>query len=122
MVLGLTKSLVLDSEEVRRKRLEDALACGRVVTTITKPTKRQTCPTITIHDTSGELPVEESAKGDAEKDYYSLFPVQPIPLLPSTKTHNYLSTVFTHMVLYISIENQEHNARTTERCLVGALY
>ena len=37
---GRTKSHVADPSELRRKRCEDALACGRVVKTIAHPGKR----------------------------------------------------------------------------------
>lgn len=38
---GRTKNPVADPDELRRKRIEDALACGRVVKTILHPEKRR---------------------------------------------------------------------------------
>ena len=45
VLLGRTKNPVADPTELRRKRIEDAVACGRVVKTIIYPAKRRSCPT-----------------------------------------------------------------------------
>ena len=44
VLLGRTKNPVADPTELRRKRIEDAIACGRVVKTIGNPVKRRSCP------------------------------------------------------------------------------
>ena len=44
VLLGRTKNPVADPTELRRKRIEDAIACGRVVKTIVNPAKRRSCP------------------------------------------------------------------------------
>jgi hypothetical protein len=86
VVLGLTKSPVPNPEELRRKREQDALACGRVVKIVTKPSKRQSCPTILPHDSSEKLPVAELATGDDGKDCHSPSTLQLIHLSPGMKT------------------------------------
>lgn len=93
MVLGLTKIPVPDQKELRRKRIEDTFACGRVVKTITQPAKRQACPTITTNDSSEEIPRKELETGDVQIGYPSPSPVQLIPLSPGMKTRKSHSTV-----------------------------
>jgi len=51
---GRTKNPVPDPQELRRKRIEDALACGRVVKTILHPGKRRSSTKIVDTKSSGE--------------------------------------------------------------------
>ena len=44
VMLGRTKNPVADPTELRWKRIEDAIACGRVVKSIVHPAKRRSCP------------------------------------------------------------------------------
>ena len=54
VVLGRSKFVVPDPEELRRKRIADAVACGRVVKTLSQPTTRRSCPTMVVVETSEE--------------------------------------------------------------------
>lgn len=51
---GRTKNPVADPQELRRKRIEDALACGRVVKTILHPGKRRSSTKIADTESSEE--------------------------------------------------------------------
>ena len=44
LVMGRSKYAVPDPAELRRKMIEDAEACGRVVKTLSQPTTRKSCP------------------------------------------------------------------------------
>lgn len=71
VVLGRTKNPVADPNELRRKRVEDAAACGRVVKTIPHPGKRRGCTTIADTESSdqksedGLAPVEKGMGSDS---------------------------------------------------------
>lgn len=54
VVVGRTKNPVLDVEELRRKREEDAAACGRVIKTISNAGKQTCCPTTTTPSSDGK--------------------------------------------------------------------
>ena len=54
VVLGRSKYAVPDPEELRRKIVADAAACGRVVTSLHQRITRKSCPTTSIIETSEE--------------------------------------------------------------------
>lgn len=72
VVLGRTKNPVADPDELRRKRAEDAAACGRVVKTIPHPGKRRSCTTTADTDSSDEK--SEDGLAPAEKGLGSVSP------------------------------------------------
>lgn len=51
VVMGRSKYVVPDPEEMRRKMIVDAEACGRVVKSLSKPAIRRSCPTTAVTDT-----------------------------------------------------------------------
>lgn len=71
VVLGRTKNPVADPHELRRKRAEDAVACGRVVKTIPRPGKRRGSTTIADTESSdqklddGLAPAEKGMSSDS---------------------------------------------------------
>lgn len=65
-VLGRTKNPVADPNELRRKRAEDAAACGRVVKTILHSGKRRTCTTIVDTESSDQQSEDGMALAEAE--------------------------------------------------------
>lgn len=69
VMLGRSKNPVQDPEELRRKIIEDAVACGRVVKTISNPAKRQTCPTMATRDSSAEKIDEEMGTADIQNGF-----------------------------------------------------
>ena len=78
VVLGRTKNPVADPHELRRKRAEDAVACGRVVKTIPRPEKRRSCTTIFDTDSSDEK--SEDGLAPAEKELGSVSPPAVVAL------------------------------------------
>lgn len=52
VVLGRSKYAVPDPEEMRRKRIADANACGRVVKCVTQAATRKSCPSLAAAGTS----------------------------------------------------------------------
>ena len=72
VVLGRTKNPVADPQELRRKRAEDAAACGRVVKTIPRPGNRRSCTTISDTDTSDDK--SEDGLAPTEKGLGSVNP------------------------------------------------
>jgi hypothetical protein len=66
VVLGRTKNPVADPTELRRKRMEDAAACGRVVKTIIYPPKRRSCKTTTDTESSERNTEDVLAAADNE--------------------------------------------------------
>lgn len=66
VVAGRTKNPVADPDELRRKRIEDALACGRVVKTILHPGKRRSCTTIADTESSEQKSKDVLAPVDKE--------------------------------------------------------
>ena len=55
LVLGRSKYAVLDPEEMSRKRVADANACGRVVKSVSQATTRTALPTAALVGTSTEI-------------------------------------------------------------------
>ena len=72
VVLGRTKNPVAYPDELRRKRIEDAAACGRVVKTIPHSGKRQSFTTIV--DTESSDHKSEDGLAPAEKEIHSVSP------------------------------------------------
>ena len=70
VVLGRTKNPVADPEELRRKRVEDAAACGRVVKTIKPPGKRRSYTT--VPDTESSDPNSDDVLAPTEKQMGSV--------------------------------------------------
>jgi hypothetical protein len=54
VVLGRSKYAVPDPEELRRKIVADAAACGRVVSSVHQPAVRKSCPTTSVIETPEE--------------------------------------------------------------------
>lgn len=73
VVLGRTKNPVADPHELRRKRAEDAAACGRVVKTIPNWGKQRSCTTIV--DTESSDDSSEDGLAPAEKETGSVSPI-----------------------------------------------
>lgn len=95
VVLGRSKSAVPNQEELRRKRIEDAVACGRVVKTISNPAMRKTCPTMARCDTSEEKMDEDMEAADAEHNSQYSTEVAGIPL-PARKNHLAILPILLH--------------------------
>lgn len=72
VLLGRSKNPVPDPEELRRKRIEDAVACGRVVKTISNPAKRQSGPTTPSPEASEKNIDEDLATAGANMDSHTL--------------------------------------------------
>lgn len=68
VVLGRSKPTIPDPEELRRKRIEDLVACGREVKVFTKPGTRHACPTTAINSSSKEDIQAELEAGGIEMD------------------------------------------------------
>lgn len=81
VVLGRTKNPVADLDELRRKRAEDAAACGRVVKTIPHPGKRRICTTVA--DTESSDRASEDGLAPAEKEVGSGSPSAVEAITPS---------------------------------------
>jgi hypothetical protein len=64
VVLGRSKYVVPDSEELRRKIVADAVACGRVVNSVHQPTTRKSCPTTSVIEMSEETVTTEMVIGE----------------------------------------------------------
>lgn len=71
ILLGISKTTVPDPEELRRKRIEDAVACGRVVRTVAKQANRHACPTTAARSSSEEDIQAELEAGGTEMDCHS---------------------------------------------------
>lgn len=87
VVLGRSKIAVPDPEELRRKRIEAAVACGRVVKTLSIPSTRQTCPTTAVGESSEENMHAELVTGGLEIHSHSPSPVQGIPAASAGMIH-----------------------------------
>jgi hypothetical protein len=72
VVLGRPKNQVADPNELRRKRVEDAAACGRLVKTIPHPGKRRGCTPIA--DTESSDQKSEDGLAPVEKGVGSVSP------------------------------------------------
>lgn len=86
VVLGKAKIKVPDPEELRRKRIEDAVYCGRVIRTVPKPAKRRSCPMTGAGDSSEENIQEELEAADLELHTETAATVEAIPLSPGLST------------------------------------
>lgn len=64
VVMGRSKYVVPDPEELRRKLVADAEACGRVVKSLSAPAIRKSCPSIPVADPSEDRLQPELARGD----------------------------------------------------------
>lgn len=79
VVLGRSKQSIPDPKELRRKRIADVVACGRVVRTILKSPTRRTCPTTLEGESSPENIQAELERGDIEMDLLSPSPLEQNP-------------------------------------------
>jgi hypothetical protein len=79
VVFGRSKQSIPDPEELRRKRIADAVACGRVVRTILNSPTRRTCPTTLEGESSPENIQAELESGDIEMDSHSPSPLEQNP-------------------------------------------
>lgn len=66
VVLGRSKYAVPDHEEMRRKRIADANACGRVVKCVSQAATRKSCPTTAPAGTSSERSHPELVTGGVD--------------------------------------------------------
>ena len=64
VVLGRSKYAVPDPEELRRKIVADAAACGRVVNSMHRPATRKSCPTTSVMETPEERVHAELVTGE----------------------------------------------------------
>lgn len=63
VVMGRSKYVVPDPEEMRRKMVADAEACGRVVKSVSTPAHRKSCPSIPVADQSDDRLQPELVRG-----------------------------------------------------------
>ena len=64
VVMGRSKYVVPDPEEIRRKMIADAEACGRVVKSLSQTTTRKSCPTPELVEQSVDRVQPEFVPGD----------------------------------------------------------
>lgn len=83
VVMGRSKYVVPDPEEMRRKMVADAAACGRVVKSLSQPATRRSCPTTAHTETTPDQQQPELVTGELQ----SVMDRQgsPIPEMPAAE-------------------------------------
>lgn len=77
VVMGTSKYVVPDPEEMRRKMIADAEACGRVVKSLSQTSTRKSCPTTGVAETSEDRLQPELVTGDQSGS--------PVPEMPAAE-------------------------------------
>ena len=96
VLLGRTKEPVADPTELKRKRVEDAAACGRVVKTVIYPPKRRRSPTIADTDSSEQNPDDVMSAADNEIGSGSPSAVEKVALSGGKRAATAFSNIGLH--------------------------
>lgn len=78
VVLGRSKYVAPDPEELRRKIVADAAACGRVVNSVHEPATRKSCPTTSVNEMSEERVTAEMVTGELPGFMEHCAPADPV--------------------------------------------
>jgi hypothetical protein len=83
VVMGRSKYVVPDPEEMKRKMMADAEACGRVVRSLSQPALRRSCPTTVVTETIEDQQSPELVTGEPHS--VMAHSGSPIPEMPAAE-------------------------------------